>query len=206
MVWIVLGGLLIVVFGKEHLFLAINQAHAPALDLFFPLYTNVGDAVLFILLLLFLLWRRNFKSFIPGLIILLCMAIVVQLVKHRFHAPRPIAYFDHSSMVHTITWVKVHGTNSFPSGHTACAFSLCSFIALLLPNKKLGITLFFVALLAGYSRIYLAQHFFEDVYIGSIIGTLSSLLVCWLFELVRLKQATPETAPVPTLVPATDLN
>jgi membrane-associated phospholipid phosphatase len=35
--------------------------------------------------------------------------------------------------------------------------------------------------MVGYARIYLAQHFFADVYFGSILGTLISILVyVWL--------------------------
>lgn len=199
--WVILGGLLIVTIGKEHLFLGINQAHNLVLDYFFTGYTYVGDATPFILVLLFLLWKRRFRDFLPGVAILVLMGILVQVVKHRYHSPRPIMYFDHSPIVHTISWVHVHGSNSFPSGHTACAFSLCCFAAMLLPNKKLGAALFLVALLVGYSRIYLAQHFFEDVYIGSILGTVCAILVAWLFAYIRLRQAAPATEPAPALVP-----
>ena len=34
-----------------------------------------------------------------------------------------------------------------------------------------------MAILVGYSRIYLSQHFFEDVYAGSIIGVVITIIV-----------------------------
>jgi membrane-associated phospholipid phosphatase len=36
------------------------------------------------------------------------------------------------------------------------------------------------AILVGYSRIYLAQHFLDDVLAGAMIGVLSAIF-CWMF-------------------------
>jgi len=36
------------------------------------------------------------------------------------------------------------------------------------------------AILVGYSRIYLAQHFMDDVLAGAVIGFLSAI-TCWIF-------------------------
>ena len=41
---------------------------------------------------------------------------------------------------------------------------------------------FLIALLVGYSRVYLSQHFFEDVYVGSIIGVSVTLVVYYLLS------------------------
>jgi len=35
---------------------------------------------------------------------------------------------------------------------------------------------FIVALLVGYSRMYVAAHFFADVYVGSIVGVVITTL------------------------------
>jgi membrane-associated phospholipid phosphatase len=37
----------------------------------------------------------------------------------------------------------------------------------------------FIALLIGYSRIYLGQHFMQDVVAGSLAGVVSSV-ICWI--------------------------
>jgi membrane-associated phospholipid phosphatase len=67
---------------------------------------------------------------------------------------------------------------SFPSGHTTGAFCLFCFLAILLPPryKPLGLVCFLVALAVGWSRMYLAAHFFLDVYVGSILATV--FVVC----------------------------
>jgi membrane-associated phospholipid phosphatase len=41
--------------------------------------------------------------------------------------------------------------------------------------KPISILFFLLAIACGYSRLYLGQHFFADVYAGSIVGTLLSV-------------------------------
>jgi membrane-associated phospholipid phosphatase len=51
--------------------------------------------------------------------------------------------------------------------------------------KKIAALFFFCALAVGYSRIYLSQHFLLDVFFGSLIGTIGTLIV--FSEAVRFK-------------------
>jgi membrane-associated phospholipid phosphatase len=45
---------------------------------------------------------------------------------------------------------------------------------------------FCLALVASYSRVYLSQHFFGDIYAGSVIGVGSTLaLYYWMDTLLR---------------------
>jgi membrane-associated phospholipid phosphatase len=71
--------------------------------------------------------------------------------------------------------------NSFPSGHTSAAFALFACMALISPRKwaPLWIT---AAWAVAYSRIYLSQHFLEDILLGSIIGVVSSCAVFMLMN------------------------
>src|SRR5690606_11925214 len=88
--------------------------------------------------------------------------------------------------LHMIPGYAVHWHNAFPSGHTTTAFSLA--LVLLYVLIRLGRTeqiwqycLFATALLVGYSRIYLAQHFFGDVLAGAFLGTgLTGMLMWWM--------------------------
>jgi membrane-associated phospholipid phosphatase len=47
----------------------------------------------------------------------------------------------------------------------------------MIENRFYKVLLLILALLTGYSRIYLSQHFLEDVYAGSIIGVSTTFLV-----------------------------
>jgi membrane-associated phospholipid phosphatase len=81
----------------------------------------------------------------------------------------------------------VAGTNqlsyhSFPSGHTVTAFSTAIIIAYWAKKKFWGFPLLLLAALVGYSRMYLSQHFFEDVTAGSTIGVVVTVVWLWWVE------------------------
>jgi len=73
--------------------------------------------------------------------------------------------------------------HSFPSGHTVTAFSTAVVITYWCKNKGWGLPLLLVAILVGYSRMYLSEHFFEDVTAGSVIGVITTVcLISWLYR------------------------
>jgi membrane-associated phospholipid phosphatase len=48
-------------------------------------------------------------------------------------------------------------------------------------NRAWGPVFLLIAILVGYSRMYLSEHFFEDVVAGSVIGfVLTTLWLWWL--------------------------
>ena len=73
-------------------------------------------------------------------------------------------------------------SNGFPSGHTSAAFAMMLCIALIVKDKTLSAIFCIVAILIGYSRIYLSQHFAEDVLLGSVIGVISALALYPLYQ------------------------
>lgn len=199
LLWIVAGAMLQTYFTHDELFLGINHVHAPWADVAMSGMTYIGDGITFALMLAFILIFRRYKLFFTAGVILLITTIIVQTAKHYYNEPRPALYFaDAKTFVHTVKWVTVHGSCSFPSGHTTTAFAMCTFLALVCRNKFAGSAFLTLALLAAYSRIYLAQHFFVDVYVGSIIGTTSSLIVYTLFHQSRRKPS-PEMATEPVI-------
>ncbi|MGQ9683287.1 MAG: phosphatase PAP2 family protein [Anaerolineae bacterium] len=73
---------------------------------------------------------------------------------------------------------------SYPSGHTAMAFYLSTFLALglpLAPPARVG--LYVLAILVGYSRLHLGVHYPFDVLAGGLLGTGWGLL--WVSYLYR---------------------
>jgi membrane-associated phospholipid phosphatase len=192
LLWVVTGAVLqIFFFSHEELFLAINQANTPWLDVMMTGVTYIGDGLTFGIMLAIILVLRKFRLFFNAAAILLIVTVIVQTAKHFFNAPRPMRYFGDTAVVHTVKWVTVHSSCSFPSGHTTTAFAMFCFLALISKNKATGIVFMSMGLIAAWSRIYLAQHFFIDVYIGSIIGTLSSVFVFMLFDQRKIN-SSPE--------------
>ena len=151
----------------------INQFHNPGTDLLFKWITHLGDGYFFALITLILL-IRNWRT---GLI-LLAMGLAQTGVSSLFKRvifkgqPRPKTYFADFEAInlHFVEGVKVHAYNSFPSGHTLTAFALATFMALYFKDGRLSLLMLFLAVLAGFSRIYLAQHFLIDVCVGSLLG------------------------------------
>jgi len=194
--WVVIGGILLASYSQRELFLSINGVHSNWADVLVTGLTYLGDGIMFSVILVLMLVMQRFRLFFMGLGSFLLAVLIVQVAKHYFNAPRPILYFgdEASTLVHTVKWVTVHSSNSFPSGHSAGAFGMFCFLALISPEKRWGLGFILLALVAGYSRIYLAQHFFADVYVGSIVGTLSSVTVYSLFRL-RNNTVAPELCP-----------
>ena len=64
--------------------------------------------------------------------------------------------------------------HSFPSGHTAAAFAAA--VALLVCHKKAGLFALILALVMGFSRLYLFVHYPSDVIAGALLGTLFGLI------------------------------
>jgi len=73
--------------------------------------------------------------------------------------------------------VEMHSRYSFPSGHTTSVFALFTLFSFFLKKRRYAIVLFISCLLISFSRIYLSQHFLEDVLAGSLVGIFSALFI-----------------------------
>ncbi|RYD95344.1 MAG: phosphatase PAP2 family protein [Sphingobacteriales bacterium] len=183
LIWALAGGVLYATMGNHALFQAVHSTHTPALDHFFYYYTYVGDFVVIgpLLLLVWLLPQpyRNRRFFLLLVFTQLLPFLAVQGIKLLINAPRPSMVFGDADWFHRIAGLNLHTQLSFPSGHTAGAFACFTFLSLLLPARKAawGVLFFILAFLVAYSRMYLGQHFFEDVYVGSLLGTLLCALL-----------------------------
>ena len=171
-------------FERREIFEWVNGYHTSATDGFLNAYTNLGDGMAIAFILLTLFGAPVFRNLWFALTAAACCivpALVVQAIKAIVAAPRPLRYWEaDSAWIHFADgWRRLEGYHSFPSGHTAGAFSLACFLAILLPKRfaPIGLLFFFMALAVGYSRMYLAAHFYADVYVGSIVGTLMTLVV-----------------------------
>ena len=86
-------------------------------------------------------------------------SIFAQVLKRIFNTPRPVKFFEGIETIRVIEGYPIHQWKSFPSGHSVSSFALATVLVYLLPNKKAAWIILPLALLAAFSRVYLAQHF-----------------------------------------------
>ena len=181
--FIILGAFLLVINTKTETHLNFNTLHSSFFDTFFYYATYLGDGVIVLLTVIILMAVKYRYAVIIGLSNIIASIITQTLKQTIFNdVVRPKKFFEGIQELYFVPGVENHLYYSFPSGHATCAFSLYFALALLVKNKVLELSLFFVALLAGFSRIYLSQHFFEDVYAGSLIGICTTFTVYYLIQ------------------------
>lgn len=162
---------------KGTCYLKVNELSRPSFDLFFKFFTFFGDGLLFLGITFLLLFKR-IQYFFLFLMTYLSSGLMAQLLKKVIFrsAERPTKYFEELTNLHLVEGIDIHQYQSFPSGHTATAFALFLLLSILINNKWLSVLFFMMALLVGISRVYLSQHFLEDVIAGAVIGVVLTIL------------------------------
>lgn len=163
---------------KEELFLMLNLDLGKQADTFFKYFTNVGDGLFWLLWALLIIIKKG-KKYLPLLFAAIIFStLLIQISKQVIYPdePRPLQAIADQSQVHYVTGVTVHSINSFPSGHTATAFSFLLLLVLFSQTNALLLLGFVAALLVAYSRIYLGQHFPLDVGAGMLVAVSTMIL------------------------------
>jgi len=169
--------------------LFINGLHNESFDLFFKTITDLGDGIFATaVVLIIILFRR--KYWLSAILSFSLSSLFTQFLKHYAFPEkfRPGMLMKNFSQLHYVDGVYMNELNSFPSGHSTTAFAVFTFIILMNQTKKYQILFLILATLIGFSRIYLLQHFFEDVISGSFIGVVFSVLIFSFFEMLELKK------------------
>lgn len=166
----------------------VNSTWTPFQDYFFTYFTYLGGGETAIIIVLFLALFISLRKSAIALSSFVFTAIITQFLKHIIFpsAMRPFiglwSEFQSGELHLVLSENLMKKGNSFPSGHTTSAFSVFFVLVLFLKKPIWGFLLGVFAILASYSRVYLSQHYFEDVFLGSIIGVLGTLFVYFLFE------------------------
>lgn len=181
-----LGMFFLMTIGKESSFLLLNSYHPFYLNVFFINYTFIGDGIFAISLIamMFLYFKRKQCGF--ALVFSFSISgMAAQVLKNLVNSPRPKIYFEAGTYLNFIDGVTLSGSSSFPSGHTATAFAIATVIVLMTKNKIWQLPVLAAAVLVGYSRIYLAQHFLIDILMGALIGSLTGVLSVYIAQNVK---------------------
>ncbi len=74
----------------------------------------------------------------------------------------------------------LHG--GMPSGHAAVSFSIATSVLLAQPGMVLVCLVFLVAFLVSHSRLLLGIHTHFEVFLGAVVGVLSTLVIYLVFN------------------------
>ena len=169
-----LGALAILFVDKLDFQRKINQIGNSGFDVVMRYLTHAGDGIFALLVFIALLFIR-IKTAVIALICFGLTAGVVQLLKHTVFVKmkRPFYFLQSEANFRIIDDFTYHTSNSFPSGHAASIFAICTVIAYQYKSKlSVQLLLVIFAILVALTRVYLCQHFLQDIIAGSLIGTL----------------------------------
>jgi len=147
---------------------------------FFEIVTRFGEskwylisfAVFFVLFKYIFRLKSTANRFLFLFLAVAGSGLMVDVIKFVFGRARPKVYFEEG-----IYGIKFFGMSSlytsFPSGHSATAFSLATGVTLLFP--RFAAPLFLAAALIAFSRIAITAHYLSDIVVGAYIGIVFAL-------------------------------
>jgi len=192
-------GISIGCFDKIQMHLWLNGTHTTSGDFFFKYYTYIGEWVPYVVVAALLVYKAGWASFLLADVAV--SGAIGQGLKYWADTDRPLTYFANHApdiQLQLVDGVTMSEWYSFPSGHTTTFFALFLTLTIILQEllssvtnhhkhpllpatcNLLSVTCYLLALLGGYSRIYLNQHFAEDILGGMIIGIATTILLLFL--------------------------
>ena len=137
------------------------------LDAFFLGVTKIAGSygqLWVVIALLLLIFKKTRRAGIALLIAYVGVFLLGQYgLKNLISRPRPCQIDTAFPLL-----VSRPSSSSFPSTHSAWAFGGAT--AIFLQHRKVGIAAYVVAILIGFSRLYLFLHFPTDVLFGAAMG------------------------------------
>lgn len=145
-------------------------------DTIMPFITRLGDAgFIWITISIILICTKKYRK--VGITSLLAISIGTILtegvIKHLVERVRPIIAYPIDNPL-----IKLPISFSFPSGHTASSIAVAYVLSTYIKRYKF----YFISLavLIGFSRIYLYVHYFSDVLGGAVVGLVSGILAVYI--------------------------
>lgn len=176
--------------------LAINSFHTPFTDAIWKFFSGVQIwfpmyAAIIIWMFFRLGWKRAIVFTVMFALMVFCCDQCANFVKDTVQRLRPCR---DEAMLAAGLYAPLKGSMyGFYSGHAANSFGLaaCSTVALTTDTKK-GARWFIAwiytwCVCVSLSRVFLAMHFFGDITVGAIAGTLTGLALAYLGRFICRK-------------------
>ncbi len=156
---------------------ALQQWRSLPVEIFFRIFTFVGDDQFFMIFFSVLIWCVSKNLGFWGAFMLLSSAVYSNLIKDLTLLERPAI----EGVVHP------PGSYAFPSGHTLTAVTVWPYLAARLKKRGYWIWAAVAVVLIGFSRMVLGYHFLGDILGGLAFGIPFLLLFLWLSALLYEK-------------------
>lgn len=197
--WVIILSIASFCFPKLDSFAFINAHHHPFADIFFSIITFAGDGYVIVALALALFFLKQRTLGIALVATYITSGLLCSFLKRAFHAPRPASFFEHDPNFNVVSWMPLAYHNSFPSGHTTSVFAMVMTIALFSSNRLMAQIALLIGCLTAYSRVYLGQHFVEDLWLGTFLGCIVSLLCYRIYIAWPERSSNGLRVKIPTL-------
>ena len=167
----------------EHVFRLINTGWLhPTLDRLMPLVTDARNYhipfIVGAILILSLDRLRGVRFLVLAIVsVVVADAIATHVFKHAFWRTRPCIALEGVRLL-----VGCVNSPSFPSNHAVNASALATLVALYRPRLWLAAAA--LAMLVGYSRVYIGTHYPLDVLAGSVLGLAVALVLAGAMSLL----------------------
>lgn len=146
-----------------------NSALAKEVFFFFAKY----GIVLFLFSFAYLIWMKKINAFLCSFIAMALAGLIDLAIVLFWQRPRP--FVSHDLIISSIGNLETGRISSFPSSHTYIVFAIATSVYLY-GHKKLGTTLFLLAILVAVGRIGTGLHYPSDTIAGAILGILSGIV------------------------------
>lgn len=175
--------------NKGDIIIFFSENRMPEINYFFRFMSFIVEPWFFIVLGIIFVFIDYRNSILIGLVGISCL-LLSYLLKMLFSQPRPNLYFEKLGIWGDLkivdNYIAATGLTSFPSGHTMAAFALFFILTIIISRAYFSVFAILAAVLSGLSRIYLMNHFLEDVVVGSMIGLLIAISLKLLIERMNL--------------------
>lgn len=179
-------------------FLALNSLHMKPLD---PLMVFFSGQIIWVPLILWVIWhafkhlgKREAALFVMFLIITLIVSDSSSsyVMKNIFTRLRPCRLEELRPLIYQFGQ-KCGGRFGFISSHASNSLALVSFTLLTLSGlSRLKYAFVFLAIVVGFSRIYLGVHYPGDVLVGFINGGFWGIVFAKMYHGASRERSQPE--------------
>ena len=171
-----------------------RSAANPFFDFVFPFITDSSNWFLPLLVFYIYLfredWRRALKAFLITVVcLILTDAVAAQIIKPVVGRIRPS--HELTDMVRLL--VGRGGKYSFPSNHAANSMAFAIVTGFFYPQMRRW--LLFIAILVGFSRVYVGVHYPGDVMAGALFGLVIGNFILHVYSLYLVNLSITKKIP-----------